>query len=96
MSEHKPDPEFVKYLKDEIDNPYLSAATVVLMERVFIDQRNKYKSARAQGGEAAAIARKWLEMPGTYGGNIDYADVTTMAKAILAHPSASVPDKGEA
>jgi hypothetical protein len=55
MSEqHKPDPEFVEYLKKEVNNPFLSAATVLRMEQVFIWQRAKYEAilaARAQGGQ---------------------------------------------
>lgn len=45
MSEqHKPDPEFVEYLQNEVKNPHLSAMSVMQMERVFIDQRNKYEA----------------------------------------------------
>lgn len=43
-NQHKPDPEFVEYLKNEVKNPYLSAPSVMQMERVFIDQRNKYEA----------------------------------------------------
>ncbi|ATN93292.1 hypothetical protein [Marinobacter phage PS6] len=55
ISEHKPDPEFVKYMQTSVKNPFLSAPTVMQMERVFIDQRNKYEAklqaAREQEGE---------------------------------------------
>lgn len=44
MSEHKPDPEFVAYLENQVKNPNLSAITVLRMERVFIDQREKYEA----------------------------------------------------
>jgi len=59
MSEHRPDPEFVEYMEDQVNNAFLSAATVMQMERVFIDQREKYEArlqaAREQeGGEVAA------------------------------------------
>lgn len=53
-TDHKPDPEFVEYLKNQVKNPFLSAATVMQMERVFIDQREKYEAklqaAREQEG----------------------------------------------
>ncbi|WP_286749578.1 hypothetical protein [Marinobacter sp. UBA2688] len=59
-TDHKPDPEFVEYLKSQVKNPFLSAATVMQMERVFIDQREKYEAklqaAREQeGGEAVVV-----------------------------------------
>lgn len=58
-TEHKPDPEFVEYLENQVRNPNLSAITVLRMERVFIDQREKYEAklqaAREQeGGEFVA------------------------------------------
>lgn len=56
-TKHKPDPEFVEYLKNQVKNPFLSAATVMQMERVFIDQREKYEAklqaAREQEGVEA-------------------------------------------
>lgn len=40
--QHKPDPEFVQYFEDKIRNPFIPAATMMRMEQVYIDQRNKY------------------------------------------------------
>lgn len=55
MSEHEPDPEFVEYMENQVKNPFLHASAVMQMERVFIDQRNKYEAARAQGGKAVGV-----------------------------------------
>lgn len=65
-TEHKPDPEFVEYMENQVKNAFLSAATVMQMERVFIDQREKYEAklqaAREQeGGEA--VRHDWVDCP---------------------------------
>lgn len=92
MSEqHTPDPEFVEYLRDVVNNPFLSAHTVLRMERVFIDQRNKYE---AKLEFDRMVARTWemtmMEVIGEDG-------PASVADAIrkLQDQAAKVPASGE-
>lgn len=53
--QHKPDPEFVQYFEDKIGNPFIDSITMMRMERVYIDQREKYVKILDRQARAAKM-----------------------------------------
>lgn len=53
--QHKPDSEFVQYFEDKIGNPFIDSITMMRMEKVYIDQREKYVKILDRQANAAKM-----------------------------------------